>query len=131
MGLVISHNAYKGSVTSFNNFRAAVARSMGIENLQDMEYYKLTGGEKWDDYMDDPLTALMIHSDHEGVLRVQELQGIARRLEETIPDMAKISPEKTKQEYIDEFTVANTAEQFLKGVKLAIKNNEMIRFRGN
>lgn len=113
----ISHGAFNGNVTTFNNFRADLAKTIGIENLYDMEYYKLTGGEKWDSYLHDPLHKLLIKGDADGVIKVSDLKQIVERIQE-------ISPELEKKMTFE------TANQFIKGAKLALKKNEMLRFRG-
>ncbi len=116
MGLRLTHGAFSGSPNEFNEWRAYLAKGIGIEDLKQMEYYKWPGGEPWDTYVDDPLTKLLIHSDADGVLKVQELQGIIQRMKE-------ISAILNKDEEKERIT-----SKFIKGATAAVEKNEVMKF---
>jgi hypothetical protein len=74
---------------------------------------------KWDAYRSDPLTILLDHSDAEGYLTPGEARKIADRLEELLPELAKLTDdgghignwvEKT-QRFIDGCRLAHSKKQ--------------------
>lgn len=113
MGLDTTHNAWHGSYSSFNHWRAEITKLVGIENLHDMEGF---GGEiKWTYWEHNDLYPLLSHSDCDGELTVEEcrktLKGLADIYDKIESEEARIK-----------------AVEFMNGCKLAIHENEPIEF---
>ena len=112
MGLVTTHGAFEGSYSSFNQWRRAVAAAAGID-LSSLRGYG--GREDWPEEKDEPLVAILSHSDCDGSLLWKSLIRLAARLESLIPEMP---PEH-----------AETTAAFAKGCRLAFSQWEDIDFR--
>lgn len=113
MGLDFSHCDAHWSYTGFNHFRCRVASIImetekTIDRLYDerMIYRYL---------MNEPIYPFIDHSDCDGKLTPDELKQIIPQLEDAV---SKIEDVYDKE----------NGEKLLKGMKLALKNNEDLRF---
>lgn len=105
MGLVISHSAFYGSYTSFNEWRLEIATRVGIP-LKLMEGYYIKQFDTddgipkeyklnrvlpigWDTLKPNPLHELLYHSDCEGYLNYSSLKKMLPKLEELIVNEPK------------------------------------------
>lgn len=113
MGLDTSHNAWHGPYSSFNKFRNEVCIAAGLGKLDDYEGF---GGSKgWKFVKEQPLNALLNHSDCDGAIAWQEGEALAIALE--------LVACKMPDEYYCE-----KALQFAAGCRLAASKQENIEF---
>lgn len=113
MGLDTSHNAWHGPYSSFNKFRRQVCKAAGLGELED---YKGFGGSKdWLIAKEQPLNALLNHSDCEDDIPWQDCDALADALYGVAP--------KIEDEYY-----RSKAKQFAYGCRLAAKNQENVEF---
>lgn len=113
MGLFCSHGAWGSSYSSFHDFRVAIADAIGIE-LVKMSFGRVM---KWPPTEDqEPLVALLTHSDCDGFLTPRQCGGIARRLLEILP-------------LLEEGWVQDNARQFALGCVLAASRGEDLEFQ--
>jgi hypothetical protein len=147
MGLDISHDAWHGAYSAFHRWRSKIAEVNGIPlELMDGFYYKhytiksilehqtLGYGTEtllhidsllpiyWDILKPDVLHILLIHSDCDGTIEVEHLEGIANRLEETLP----LLPEQDDNGHIGNWR--EKTQKFIDGCRLALSQNEPLRF---
>ncbi len=116
MGLDTTHNAWHGPYSAFGRFREAVAEAAGIP-LQEMDGF---GGDlSWDRYAEDPISALLDHSDCEGDIDVRALLPLADRLEALAPQIEVGFWSSRWRE---------AARQFAKGCRAAAAAGEPVGF---
>lgn len=88
MGLYVSHDAWSGSHSAFHEFRKTLAEHVGID-LMKMEGFRRDGaqGLAWPSFEDEPLVALLDHSDCDGVIEFEKLHDLAHRLWEVAQEL--------------------------------------------
>lgn len=89
MGLTVSHGAWEGGYGSFGNFRRWLGAAIGID-VDAMQGYG--GSTPWPAIEDEPLVALLHHSDCDDDIPVEQLPGLARRLREVAPLVLAVPP---------------------------------------
>lgn len=82
MGLDTTHDCWSGSYISFHSFREALAEAAGLPRLVTIEGFASRPRWRWEDLPEDPIIALLNHSDCEGELPVEVLIPLADRLDE-------------------------------------------------
>lgn len=116
MGLDTSHNCWHGSYTSFNEFRFALGRQIGI-NLSE---YIGFGGDKDPDSVKHDANPLLFHSDCDGELSVDESKRIVTGLNDIL--------EKFNLNIANYTGIEQDIIQFRDGCLDAISKNETIDF---
>ena len=136
MGLNTTHGAFDGAYSSFGRFRNAIAQAAGYA-VNPVEYKdgfktdtilidwghitnKNLHGE-WDETPEDPLMVLIAHSDCEGLIRPEQAEPLADRLESLLPDLdgdigGHIGSLKEK------------TQTFIDGLREAVELNEPVEF---
>jgi hypothetical protein len=122
MGLDISHNTWSGAYSSFSTWRQEVARVAKLPNLNLMEGFG--GNMPWDSLLEHPLYELMNHPDNEGEIEWRHLAKIADELERLLP----LLPDEKGVDVNSWFGYRDRTEQFIKGLRLAYKKKENLRF---
>ena len=82
MGLDTTHDCWHGGYGSFNQFRRMLAERAELPPLDRMEGFAGLDGISWSDYEDEPLCALLNHSDCDGKIEWRFLGPLAVRLRE-------------------------------------------------
>lgn len=118
MGLVTSHNCWKGSSSYFNRFRRALANQIGID-LNDYIGYSENGTKDLESIPHD-IMPLLYHSDCDGELSVDECTQIAKGLLDILANF-----KKTNQPYIN---FKQDIIQFRNGCLDAASKNETVIF---
>lgn len=118
MGLNTTHNCWHGPYSSFNAFRFALARQIGI-NLDEYDGYNSKGTKDLETIEHD-LQPLFNHSDCDGDLKVEESVQIVKGLNNVLDNFNEElqMPTNFKENII----------QFRDGCLEAIHNNEIIKF---
>lgn len=114
MGLYTTHDCWRGSYSSFHNWRRAICAAAGWGSLDN--YY--SGAERFP--FDDVLTSLLDHSDCDGLLPWGICGALADRLEALLPKL----PEATGLPRC----VREDTEQFIAGLRLAHEAQEDVEF---
>ena len=121
MGLDTSHNCFNGSYSTFNDFRYWLASKIDI-NLDEYQGYRGNGTKDLDELINIYLYPLLIHSDCEGSLSVNESEQIVKGLCEILENLnnneLSIADKYYKRILID----------FIDGCNDAINKNEKIEF---
>lgn len=117
MGLDTTHDCFHGPYSAFDRFRVQLAKAIGID-LHEMEGFT-ADGKSWDD-VKHGIVPLLIHSDCDGELTVEECKQIVEGLNELIPNLHdnEYLPHSTKKRAI----------QFRDGCLKAIEKNENVAF---
>jgi len=136
MGLDTTHGCWHGAYSAFNRFRNKLAVLAGYE-LEQVSF----GGEcpllDWDKYEteaylygdpdaeipDDPLILLFAHSDCDGYLYPKQAQALADRMQELLPLTHEVDGRLHR---VENLTIAT--EQFIEGLRKAVKRNEKVGF---
>lgn len=118
MGLDTTHGCWHGAYSAFHRWRAKIAEVAGLPDIMTMQGYKKK--TPWN--LDDPLTALLSHSDCDGSLAVEVLGPLADRLEALIPSL----PEGGGGGHIRDWR-AQTSD-FVEGLRLAASLGEPVEF---
>lgn len=116
MGLDTTHDCWHGAYSTFNTWRTHLCAVAGYGDLRERTGYK-AGGLPWPG--DDVLVELLDHSDCDGELRWQICSDLAKRLEELLPAMMRVTPDG----YMGEKT-----RQFVDGLRLAHEVRENVEF---
>lgn len=114
MGLDTTHGAWHGAYSSFNSWRAEVAKQAGFPPLYEMNGFG--GNRSWDDYLTHPLYELLTHSDCEGDIKWENCKIIADGLFEVldkIPDEFPFSLRKKTKQFIDGLMLAYNSKENL------------------
>lgn len=115
MGLDTTHGCWSGPYSSFNTFRRAVAKAIGIPDLE--AHWRKTMDETY--YQPDrPLMLLLNHSDCDGTLRWQDCAAIADDLESILDDLETKGP----------FSARERAARWIRGLRKAAKAKEDVIF---
>lgn len=89
MGLDVSHDAWRGAYSAFMRWRQHVAEKAGLPPLMTMEGFTTDGGITWSSVDVKPeLRELLFHSDCDGEIAVEHLDGLASELERLADLMA-------------------------------------------
>jgi hypothetical protein len=129
MGLDISHGAFSAPYSNFARFRRTLWEAAGIELVDSQERPGERVPALWyderftiDNYMgewellpEDPLVALIVHSDCDGILPSAVLSFLAHRIEELVP---KIDDEYQREQ----------ATEFIEGCRAAADAGEDLEF---
>lgn len=117
MGLDTTHGAFNGPYSKFNRFRMNIAKAWGgsypphdDKTLEDKYVYLPNKANK-----NNGLTIFLESNDCEGKFSPKECKKIANEMENLLP----ILKEQNKESY-------NLAFIFIKGCKLAFKENEYL-----
>jgi hypothetical protein len=151
MGLDISHDAWHGAYSAFDRWRTTLAEIVGIPlNLMEghhgyiktltdainvidvkpmdtvyrdiiLDYAKLIP-ISWDILKPDVLHVLIHHSDCDGIIEVEHLESLAKRLEELLP----LLPEGNGGGHIGDWR--EKTQKFIDGCRLAASLNEPLEF---
>lgn len=121
MGLDTSHNCYHGSYSGFNNFRYWLASKINI-NLDEYEGYRGSGTKDLDTLIDIDIYPLLIHSDCEGILTVDESKQIVKGLYEILEKL-----DDNDITFIETYYKSDLID-FIDGCNDAISKNENIEF---
>lgn len=127
MGLDTTHEAFHGSYSGFNDWRKAVASTIGIE-LEKMSGFQVArwgykegdNAIQWESLDQRPLLELLSHSDCDGEISWENCGPLADDLESILPALADISD--TWHNHHDR------AEQFIAGLRLAYSQKENLVF---
>lgn len=114
MGLYISHDAWRGSYCAFHRWRRKLAEvAFGdLDSIRDAISAQ-----------HDPLEALLCHSDCDGQIAPQQLEGLARRLEGLLPSLRAMRYEGG---HIGSW--AKKTETFIAGCRCAHRLGEALEF---
>lgn len=124
MGLDTTHGCWHGSYTSFDRFRSALARAAGI----DLDAMRGFGGRiEWSSIAPDPLHELLNHSDCEDSIPAIACLPLALRLEDLLPELAKIDSAEGNTPGQSRCHVED-AQDFAKGLRLAADCGEDVEF---
>lgn len=115
MGVNISHNAYDGPCSTFNDFRRAVMKAYNGTTLDDYDYWGDTHSLHLSSIKDKGIYALMRHSDNSGIIGWQNCKRIADALHPLIPK-------------IDHFFYKEIAINFMAGCLRAYDKKEKLKF---
>lgn len=140
MGLDTSHNAWHGAYGSFARWRNLVARAAGFALAEqpiddaypaykteqpDVDWDQFEPGNyqgEWAETPDEPLFALIAHSDCDGVIHPAQGKALADRLEQLLPRIAELGAEDP---YADP---AARTRQFIAGLRAAVAADEDLDF---
>lgn len=148
MGLWVSHDCFNGSYGAFNRWRDKLAEVAGYGFLPldygrktpDVDWDKLAPHEfsptlngEWDgiEVQEDPLVYLIVHYDCDGFIYPQQAEPLANRLEELLDKLPQDGSIGTSGSYINrghDDSFYRDTEQFIKGLRLAVENNERVVF---
>ena len=117
MGLDTTHDCWHRSYSSFHGWRKAVCLAAGLGDLDERDGFADAGvaGLPWTE--DDPLIALLDHSDCEGQIDAEDCGPLADRLEALLPEL-------TAEPWHQEAT-----EQFIAGLRQAAVEGEDVIFK--
>ncbi len=118
MGLDTSHNCWHGPYSSFNRFRYALGKQIGI-NLDDYIGYGDKGTKDLES-IDHDLMPFFNHSDCDGVLTVEESKKIISGMNSVLDNL---SPETEDYEYLKARII-----QFRDGCIDAVAKDEDVDF---
>ena len=122
MGLDTSHGCWHGAYSSFNRFRKKVCEVAGYGDLDKREGFSDNApGIPWP--TDDPLVALLHHSDCDGEIAAEDCGPIADRLEGLLPSLERAGDGGG---HIGDYAVA--ARTFIVGLRDAAAKNEAVDF---
>lgn len=116
MGVTISHGAWNGSCSAFNQMRRWVASQVGI-NLNEYAGYWDSTGTKDLNTLDHDLQPLLNHSDCDGILTPAECRRIIKGIKEALSNAS----DKSCVEY-------GWASHFLAGCVRAVNAEEEMTF---
>ena len=140
MGLDVSHDCWHGAYSAFLRWRHKLAEVAGYEIAtiryddgwpSEMETIMLDWGHlgteehlmgKWDKTPDDPLLVLLVHSDCDGYIYPEQMEPLARRLEELLP----LLPKDDDRGHIGNWK--NKTQQFIDGLQYAVMKDEVVEF---
>lgn len=130
MGLNVTHGAFDGSYSFFNDFRYAVAKRIGIDLNEYFGFNPM--GAKMLTEINHPLRPLFDHSDCDGELNQSECALIAFGLDKvmnsiTLDEMAtnmKIGRREYRMQDLYE-----DCEKFRNGCLLAVRKKESLQFQ--
>lgn len=127
MGMTISHNAFQGSYSTFNQWRMKLAAAIGLylelmegyNSLRDARYpYPM----KWELLKPDALYGLFYtEGDH---IPTEQCSALADRLEELLPQL----PSADFGEHWDRNYWREMTQQFIAGLRKAASQNEPLSF---
>lgn len=126
MGLDTSHNCWHGPYSSFNEFRLALAKCIGID-IEEYRGYGNPSATKDLKSIDHGIRPLLDHSDCDGELSPEEAKMIADGLQDILNRIEKDSPDEIDRKY-GVWKFINRIEKFRDGCILAWENNEIIDF---
>lgn len=121
MGLDTTHNAWHGSYSSFNRFRYALAKRIGID-LNDYKGYGDSGTKDLES-IDHPLMDLFNHSDCDGELTPEQCERIMKGLDMVIAGIPILL-----DAWSDEYVFRQQAIRFRDGCKEAYERREVLEF---
>ena len=113
MGVAFSHGNAQWAYSSFNRFRAALGREIGI----DLDKMCGFGGKRSWSKMTDPIIPLLHHSDCDGDLAPEVCATVAPRLRELVKDWPDDCWDKRK------------ALELAEGMEDAAQNHERLIFQ--
>lgn len=126
MGLDTSHGCWSGPYSSFNRWRVAVAKVIGIDLWHMAGFWSPDYEEckhwdssmEWDDLPKRPLHLLLNHSDCDGELRWEDCAAIADDLESILDDLEPKGP----------FSDRECAARWIRGLRAAAKAKDDVTF---
>lgn len=127
MGLDTSHDCWHGSYIGFGWFRSTlfdVAFGVVPDKADSRHYAYLHEVDSWaedDERRKDPLLKLLMHSDCDGEIAVEDQLALAARLEELGPKLEALPDERKHY--------ASRAYQFARGLREANAANQAVEFR--
>ena len=140
MGLDTSHDCWHGPYSSFTRFRNELAKAAGYEvkpvtyddgmtyDTVDIDWRRIDRDNPeaylgvWQVPESDPLVYLIAHSDCNGVLKPEQAEPLAERLEVLVPTLREREAGAALP------WVAKKAEQFAAGLRRAIAAGEDVDF---
>lgn len=126
MGLDTSHNCWHGPYSSFNEFRHALAKCIGIDLEEYIGYGNLSATKDLAS-IEHGIMPLLNHSDCDGDLTPDEAKMIADGLQDILDRIGEESSYVIEREY-GVWRFIERIEQFRDGCLLAWENKETIDF---
>ncbi|MEC2403325.1 hypothetical protein ABES35_16805 [Bacillus subtilis] len=133
MGLYVTHGAFDGAYSSFNNLRRFLLKSIGgswpphdNQKFKDGYWYF---GKDYSTKTRKGLTEFFGHSDCDGVITPEMCRVVAEELEAILPYAEELANKEMPHEYMQPNRYIEKAKQFINGSKLAFELNEPLQFR--
>ncbi|MCY8934411.1 hypothetical protein MOE21_17660 [Bacillus atrophaeus] len=133
MGLYVTHGAFDGAYSSFNNLRRFLLKSIGgswpphdNQKFKDGYWYF---GKGYSTKIHKGLTEFFGHSDCDGVITPEMCKVVAEELEAILPYAEELAKVEVPQNYMLPNRYIETAKQFINGCRLAFELNEPLEFR--
>ena len=111
MGLDTTHGCYNGSYSAFNQWRSRVCQEIGLGDIYTYEGFG--GSKRWPPVSSEPLVSLLNHWDGDGILKWQECDAMADRLDSIVNNMGQFK---------------EVTEQWIEGLRLAYESQENVEF---
>lgn len=118
MGLDLSHGDFSCSYRTFNSLRGELTVFVGLGCLSD--YAGMGGSKPWPTVGDEPLVAMLNHSDCDGIIDNHHLKPLAERLFE----VHLMGFRAATNDHLDNLLCA-----FADACDDAADNNEILEFR--
>jgi len=133
MGLDVTHNAFSGAYSAFNNLRKFILTSIGgsypphdNKELKD-GYWYFGKGYNTETYQG--LTEFFSHSDCDGEISPEMCKVVADELEEILPQVEELAKIRQSYGHIErDGGWVEVTKRFIEGCRSAHKRNEPLEF---
>lgn len=137
MGLDCSHGAWRGAYSAFTRWRNTIAQAAGysVAKVQYEDGYSapavmidwghITEAQlhgEWEETPSDPLLVLIAHSDCDGVIKPEQAEPLAARLEELVDNL----PTEDAPGHIGNWR--SKTQSFIDGLRKAAAAGENLEF---
>lgn len=133
MGLYVTHGAFDGAYSSFNNLRRFLLKSIGgswpphdNQKFKDGYWYF---GKGYSTITHKGLTEFFGHPDCDGVITPEMCKVVAEELEAILPYAEELANVEMPHDYMLPNRYIETLKQFINGCRLAFELNEPLEFR--
>ncbi|CAN2253046.1 hypothetical protein [Bacillus vallismortis] len=134
MGLYVTHGAFDGAYSSFNNLRRFLLKSIGgswpphdNQKFKDGYWYF---GKGYSTITHKGLTEFFGHSDCDGVITPEMCKVVADELEAILPQVEELAIfEPSYGHILRDGGWVSVTKQFIEGCRLAHERNEPLEFR--